>query len=358
MYIIRLLTYIVSSYLGVDAAVLQTSSELSQPWVEEDEDRIVPWAEEAKLGYDQKKTYGYYNTLRGEEVEYIKKKPLRGDNYKKKKKNQMFAKAGKDSSDECYSKKKKKKQQKKTKKSKKKKQQLAIRKSKGKSDGYVVKEKKKLYPYKRRRILNSEVESTTTAELSGNSVLGRIGLTKMNAGKKSKESTTLSGKSEKSGRISKCRTATKAGKESRSTGKSGKDSPTHVPSVSPKVRLVLSDMKQLTLGKFKKDTELIHYNSTPSLFTLIISQPTSDPLESPSKSPSKVPSVSPSKEPSRSPSSNPTKVPTGSPIVDENIPVFEPTTSPSKGPSLSPSSNPTDAPTGSPSKEVRSLHIL
>ena len=208
----------------------------------------MPWTDEAKLGYDQKKTYGYYNTLRGEEVEseYIKKKPLRGDNYKKKKKNQMFAKAGKDSSDECYSKKKKKKQQqKKTKKSKKKKQQLAIRKSKGKSDGYVVKEKKKLYPYKRRRILNSEVESTTTAELSGNSVLGRIGLTKMNAGKKSKgtseESTTLSGKSGKSGRISKCRTATKAGKESRSTGKAGKDSPTHVPSVSPtiEVRLVL-----------------------------------------------------------------------------------------------------------------------
>lgn len=211
----------------------------------------MPWTDEAKLGYDQKKTYGYYNTLRGEEVEseYIKKKPLRGDNYKKKKKNQMFAKAGKDSSDECYSKKKKKKQQqKKTKKSKKKKQQLAIRKSKGKSDsdGYVVKEKKKLYPYKHRRILNSEVElSSTTAELSGNSVSGRIGLTKMYKASKatSEKSTTLrSGKSEKSGRISKCRTATKAGKESRSTGKAGKDSPTHVPSVSLKVRHTMITM--------------------------------------------------------------------------------------------------------------------
>ena len=199
----------------------------------------MPW--EAKYGYNQKKTY--YNALRGEEEEYIKKKPLRGDNYKKKKKNQMFAKAGKDSSDECYSKKKKKKQQKKTKKSKKKKQQLAIRKSKGKSDsdGYVVKEKKKLYPYKHRRILNSEVElSSTTAELSGNSVSGRIGLTKMYKASKatSEKSTTLrSGKSEKSGRISKCRTATKAGKESRSTGKAGKDSPTHVPSVSPTIEV-------------------------------------------------------------------------------------------------------------------------
>jgi len=127
------------------------------------------------------------------------------------------------------------------KKSKKKKQQLAIRKSKGKSDGYVVKEKKKLYPYKRRRILNSEVElSSTTAELSGNSVSGRIGLTKMYKASKatSEKSTTLrSGKSEKSGRISKCRTATKAGKESRSTGKAGKDSPTHVPSVSPTIEV-------------------------------------------------------------------------------------------------------------------------
>ena len=222
---------------------LQTSSELAQPWTEEDEEVIVPW--EAKLGYDQKKTYGYYNTLRGEEVEFIKKKPLRGDNYKKKKKNQKYtSKAGKDSSDECYSKKKKKKkkQQKKTKKSKKKKQQLAIRKSKGKSDsdGYVVKEKKKLYHH---RVLNSEVESTT-AELSDNSVSGRIGLTKMYKASKatSEESTTLSGKSEKSGRISKCRTA-KAGKESRSTGKAGKDSPTHVPSVSPtiEVRLLCYD---------------------------------------------------------------------------------------------------------------------
>ena len=203
----------------------------------------MPWAGEAKLGYNQKKTYGYYNALRGEEVEYIEKKPQRGDNYKKKKKNQMFAKAGKDSSDECYSKKKKKKQQKKTKKSKKKKQQLAIRKSKGKSDEYVVKEKKKLYPYKRRRILQGEVESTITAELSGKSASGSIGLTKFYADKASKatgeKSATLSGKSEKSGRISKCRTATKAGKESRSTGKAGKDSPSYVPSVSPKVRLVL-----------------------------------------------------------------------------------------------------------------------